>query len=392
MPTFDTDLTRLVTDRNCAGIRITTAYTSATGTTITPPAGTLRTSESGRPVDVKGEFSLPDGQLAVTIDSWGSQASRMETALEPIADEIGYPLVRFLSADGETITTSLQLSHRHADAVWRATHQELSAAGIPVQEIRDATLRDAGPLLRWFPTAVVLGWWHSHVDNKKTQSNTAEIRKQLGEDVGEALAGYAPVGAAARNARLLTSEIIATGIHRRVRMPAKQDSLFGAASKIDGKDGRSSKIEPSKLGIGSLPPVRETQGPVDVTFSTIDGSAFLSLTGLRRFVFSDDPDKQVRHQTLTVALGLLMHALMQQDLLLRAGAELLITKPPRVEACFHGAAPEELVLPTVEELKNSVRQIGAAAGWQGPVDVVIPHDAVLDKLLRLVDKKPQDDA
>lgn len=383
MASFDDTLTALIGDRSCAGIRIRTDYTSATGSTITPPAGTLRDANG----DVAGEFDLPDGSQAVTIDSWGSQASRMEHALHDAAEATGYPLVRFRAPTGDLLTTSLDLSHRHADAVWRATRTELDAAGIPFQDVQNATLTDAAALTRWFPTAVALGWWHSHTDKN---DKDAELAK-LGGDVAAAMKGYARAGTAARSTRLLTSEVIATGIHRRVRMPAKHDSLFGAVARLKDPDGKATKVKPSHLGIGSLPPMRVNEGPFDVTFTAITGTAYLSLTGLRRFHFCGDAEEQLLHQRLVAALALLMHTLMQQDLLLRAGTELLITAPPVVDICRHGAPDESVTLPGVDDLTVLVRDLGAQVGWSGPVDVTIPDDAVLSTLLKLVDRKGDDD-
>ncbi len=360
----------LFRDRQAAGIRIVTSYTSATGMTVTPPAGTLRADGK----DVNGEFQLPTGELAVTIDSWGSQASRMEIALEIVADQLGYPLVRFLDHNGDLLTTSVRLSHRHADATWRAAHAELKAAGVPVEDIRAATVTDSHELLRWFPTAIVLGWWHSHIASttKKAATKQANVKKALGQAAADAMAGYAAVGEQWRSARLLTSEIIASGVHRRVRMPARQDTLFGPVA-------RTPTIAPTELGVGSLPPTRQSEGPVDVTYTEVTGTAFFSLAGLRRYAFRGISNED--GHLLVTLLGLLMHALMQQDLRLRAGAELVITTPPHFEILRHGQPPAPLQPPDVQTLIELVRDYGQRAGWTGPIDVTIPKGSVLDTLL-----------
>ena len=58
--------------------------------------------------------------------------------------------------------------------------------------------------------------------------------------------------AESRSARLFTSEIIATGVSERRRMAAKTDPLFAAV----GKEVKIQGIELSKLGLGSMPPVK----------------------------------------------------------------------------------------------------------------------------------------
>ena len=207
---FVARINELLEDPAVAGLRSQTRYESALGATVTPPAGTLRSD--GR--DVRGEFDLADGQQAVTLDSWGSQASRMEASLEGLADRINYPLIRFLDEEGGVLTTSVRLSHRHADATWRAARPQLEKAGVPFEDVREATVRDAGQLVRWFPTAPLFGWWHSHTPNAEKDKRTASVYDQ---QTAEAFSGYARIHADARAARLVTSEVIAVGTARRVR-------------------------------------------------------------------------------------------------------------------------------------------------------------------------------
>lgn len=371
---FSQTVGRLLADTSAAGIRFTTQYKSALGPTVTPPAGTLRTT-GDRPADVRGEFDLPDGRQAVTLDSWGSQASRMEAAAEVLAERIGFPLVRFLSADGRLLTTSVRLSHRHADATWRAARRELEDAGVPFGHIQDATVSHADPLLLWFPTAPLFGWWHSHITNEAKQG---EMAKAFGADVAETFAGYARLHEDARSARVVTSEIIATGVHRRQRMAARSDSLFGPLTSLSGTQKGS--LKPSTLGLGSLPPVAENKAPVDVTYEDIEGRWFLSLAGLRRFGF--DTIDQADAGALLIALGLLLRETAQRDSRLRAGAELAVCAPgPRAEILWHGGEDEPFLTPTHDELCEIVQTLGAKVGWRGPLDVTFGSDSVLLRLL-----------
>lgn len=378
----------LITDRSAAGVRFQTRFSSPLPT-VTPPAGTLRADDR----DVRGEFPMPDGRQAVTVDSWGSQASRMEAAAESIADEVGYPLIRFVDDEGALLTTSARLSHRHADASWRAARHELEAAEIPFQNIQDATVDNAGPLLQWYPIAVLFGWWHSHTaptEQKKIKEKRTERLKALGndEELADAFAGYARMHADTRSARVVTSEIVATGVARRLRMAAKHDSLFGPLK--GGERGASGKsVGPSAVGLGSLPPVQESRAPVDVTFDQIHGHWFLSLAGLRRFRFGDtDPDLA---KTLLVALALLLRAEARLETRLRAGTELIATADgSRAEVLRHGADAQPFPDVGVNELRALVKDLGAQVGWDGPREVRIPSGSILDRLLHKAEAEKDD--
>ncbi|CAG7570807.1 CRISPR-associated protein Csb1 [Barrientosiimonas humi] len=364
-----------ISDRDVAGLQFTTGFESLIGETVTPPAGTMQAG--GRVV--QGEFTLPDGRVAVTIDSWGSQASRMEAAVEAVAEDIGYPLVRFVDEDGGLLTTSVRLSHRQADATWRAARVQLEEAGIPFQEIQQATTSNAGALVRWFPTSPIFGWWHSHtVSQKKLDRNT----KVFGKELADAFEGYAKVHSDARSARIVTAEIVATGVARRHRMAAKQDTLFGPQAK---QGGSKDEVGPSALGLGSMPPTAIEKAPVDVTYESIVGHWFLSFSGLRRFGWADQDAADAN--ALMVALALLLREVAAQDARLRAGTELRIVNAPKATLVRHAVDAEEVSLPSGEELVALVRELGSRAGWEGPVTVTIPPKSILGQLLEKSDRE-----
>lgn len=383
--TLAAQLTDMATDPTTAGIKIRTAFTSPLPT-LTPPAGTLRAD--GR--DVKGEFDLPEGGVGVTIDSWSSQASRMETAVEEIAEQIGYPLIRLVNTDGQILTTSARLSHRHADATWRAARTQIEAAGVPFQQIQDATISDAAALLRWYPIAITFGWWHSHVTTTDKKKIDARLQAAGGDTaLADALAGYARVSPDARSARVITSEILATGTARRLRMNARVDSLFGpltgpgsSPSETGAKKrGATAQPRPSMLGLGSLPPVAAERAPVDVTFTEVHGNWWLSLAGLRRFKFGPDVDTATA-RTLLIALGLLLRLEAIAQTRLRAGTELIATRDgSTAQVLRHFAVPQDLHEVDRATLIELVSDLGAKVGWDGAVTVTIPTGSVLDKLL-----------
>ena len=385
-------LVDLASDPAVAGLSLTGRYESLTGPTVTPPAGTIR--QDGR---VVGIFTTADGEPAATIDSWGSVASRCEALLagrfrgQALADYLNFPLVTFVDERGRLLTTSVELSHRQADTTWRLARDELRKAGVDFDGIQQATREKPDSLLIGFPTAIPFGWWHSQTKrsqkaadkaNKKSSSDGKGNEIEKGRD--EYLGYYVMNPADSRSARLFTAEFIATGVEERRRMAGKVDALFAAVdaeTKIGGN-----KL--STVGLGSLPPTdltgkkKDRPTPSDLTYRTIESHAFFSFTGLRTFRFKQPEPAR----SLTVALTLLLYLLHHQNLSLRAGAELRLLEPgleARVER--HGAAPEPLGLPDVDELAALVRELGAEAGWKKPETAHIMDDSALGKIIIAID-------
>ena len=389
---FHSQLVDLASDPAVAGLSLTGGYESLTGSTVTPPAGTIR--QDGR---VFGIFITADGAQAATIDSWGSVSSRCEALLAgrfgdgTLADYLNFPLVTFVDESDQVITTSVELSHRQADTTWRLARDELRKAGVDFDGIQQATREKPDSLLIGFPTAIPFGWWHSQTKrsqkaadkaNKKSSSNGKSNEIEKGRD--EYLGYYVMNPADSRSARLFTAEFIATGVEERRRMAGKVDALFAAVdaeTKIGGN-----KL--STVGLGSLPPTdltgkkKDRPTPSDLTYRTIESHAFFSVSGLRAFKFNQPEPAR----SLTMALTLLLYLLHHQNLSLRAGAELRLLEPGlevRVER--HGAAPEPLELPDVNEIAALVRELGAEAGWKKPEIVPIMDDSALGKIIAAVD-------
>ena len=389
---FHSQLVDLASDPAVAGLSLTGGYESLTGSTVTPPAGTIR--QDGRGV---GLFITAAGAQAATIDSWGSVSSRCEALLAgrfgdgTLADYLNFPLVTFVDESDQVITTSVELSHRQADTTWRLARDELRKAGVDFDGIQQATREKPDSLLIGFPTAIPFGWWHSQTKrsqkaadkaNKKSSSNGKSNEIEKGRD--EYLGYYVMNPADSRSARLFTAEFIATGVEERRRMAGKVDALFAAVdaeTKIGGN-----KL--STVGLGSLPPTdltgkkKDRPTPSDLTYRTIESHAFFSVSGLRAFKFNQPEPAR----SLTMALTLLLYLLHHQNLSLRAGAELRLLEPGlevRVER--HGAAPEPLELPDVNEIAALVRELGAEAGWKKPEIVPIMDDSALGKIIAAVD-------
>lgn len=392
---FRSTIGALMDDNAVAGISVTSEYESLAGMTVTPPAGTIR--QEG---EVVGFFETFDGKKAATIDSWGSQASRCEALLasrfrggtSTLAEVLGFPMVVLLDEEGEVLTTSVELSHRQADATWRLIRDELTGKGVDFEGIQNATRSQPDALLVGFPTAIPFGWWHSQTKRSQKAADKANKggNKEGGKNARELnatrdkyLGYYVMDPAESRSARLFTSEIVATGVSERRRMAAKTDPLFAAV----GKEVKIQGVELSNLGLGSMPPAKVAKAPSDLTYEFIKGKAFFSLAGLRTFAFS----RSEPARALVVSLTLLLYRLLQERLDLRAGAELRLREPgleAKVER--HGAPSESLALPEVDELVDLVRDLGQEIGWNGATTVTITHNSPLGKIILDVDGRKTD--
>ena len=392
---FRSTIGALMDDNAVAGISVTSEYESLLGMTVTPPAGTIR--QEG---EVVGFFETFDGKKAATIDSWGSQASRCEALLasrfrggtSTLAEVLGFPMVVLLDEEGEVLTTSVELSHRQADATWRLIRDELTGKGVDFEGIQNATRSQPDALLVGFPTAIPFGWWHSQTKrsqkaadkaNKGGNKEGGKNARELNATRDEYLGYYVMDPAESRSARLFTSEIVATGVSERRRMAAKTDPLFAAV----GKEVKIQGVELSNLGLGSMPPAKVAKAPSDLTYEFIKGKAFFSLAGLRTFAFS----RPEPARALVVSLTLLLYRLLQERLDLRAGAELRLREPGlEVMVERHGAPSEPLALPEVDELVDLVRDLGQEIGWNGATTVTITHDSPLGKIILDVDGRKTD--
>ena len=387
---FRSTIGALMEDSAVAGISVTSKYDSLAGMTVTPPAGTIR--QEG---EVVGVFETFDGKKAATIDSWGSQASRCEALLasrfrggtSTLAEVLGFPLVVLVDEEGEVLTTSVELSHRQADATWRLIRGELADKGVDFEGIQNATRSQPDALLTGFPTAIPFGWWHSQTKRSQKAADKAnqggnkeggKNARELNATRDEYLGYYVMNPAESRSARLFTSEIIATGVSERRRMAAKTDPLFAAV----GKEVTIQGVKLSNLGLGSMPPAKVAKAPSDLTYELIKGKAFFSLAGLRTFAFS----RPEPARALVVSLTLL-----QERLDLRAGAELRLREPGlEVKVERHGAPSEHLALPEVDELVDLVRDLGQEIGWNGATTVTITHGSPLGKIILDVDGRKTD--
>lgn len=352
-------LVAIIADRDVAGITFTSEFRSG-GLTVMPPAGQL--SKAG-PESSLGLFRTADGKQAVAIDVAASQANRMEAALKSVAEEISYPL--FVVKGVERVggrDTSLDWPHRQADAHWRLLQGQAIEAGYltddDVQELHDATILDAEPLLRWFPASVLFGWWHSVPE--KLGGKPAKEDKAVLDALLDSRSSVNANTLAARSARVVTSEIFALGVSFVPRLSTRIDPFGALPGGTKAKDGvEAKKSAYSQGGLGTIPP---TKSNPSVTYESIAGTTFIGLSHLRHFAFGEHT---LEGGVLALALALLAIGEARYDLHLRSGADLVLTGEP-VCTLDRGSGPVPFPVPSREDLIALVSDCGTSTfGWSG---------------------------
>ncbi len=239
----------------------------------------------------------------VLLDSVQSQANRMEEALQALWSDrrIALPVITVDFSDAAPdvgVVTSLSAPHRVADALLRdsmidGTLFRLSPIG---KSFTDATTRNAGPLFKVCPTALVFGIWDSTGPKG---------------------------GLGAKFARVLVSEIVGIGATLGVKTASRIDPAgieTKAAEILEAKDpserwthdpklAKQDKGKPVRLGDGRVSEVNHSNIPPTIELLaggvTMDHAAHtvvLSLSGLRRLQFGHGSNEA---RTALAALALL---------------------------------------------------------------------------------------
>lgn len=355
----------MLADRDNAGIRTVTEFESG-GLTVMPPAGYLDKADVSKS---EGLFRTSDGKQAIVVDSVASQANRMEAALKLVADQIDYPL--FVVDGVERVggrNTSLDWPHRHADAHWRLLQGQAVADGLitegEVEAVHDATVWDADALLRWFPASVLFGWWSSTPGKLKAGAKTSN--QKVLDALLDTRSKTGANSAAARSARVVTSEIIALGVSVAPRLGSRIDP-FGALPGSEKVGGSKTDSAYSQGGLGTIPPSKSNPS---VTFESITGATFIGFAHLRHFHFAENTEEG---RLLAFALALLAVTEATYDLHLRSGADLIVKGAPiwTVES-LTGSKP--FVVPSSADLIAIVRDLGVNVfGWTGAMHVEAPQ-------------------
>ena len=271
--------------------------------------------------------------------------------------------------------SSLEFPHRNADAYLRDARlgdddfikTDLGRA------IFGATAQECGPLMAWFPQALLYGFWQSHLGKKR--HNTKHARAWVSEIVGwkPAATDTRVLGLKGDPLNLNTDEVITSNPNDRVGWE------IGKGQKVPaGKNDRLSEI-----GHGQVPFMGGDATAAAVSFARVTQRATVSFAQLRRISLGTDHsgEADAAARALLVALGLHAHVLaFGRGFALRSGAEL---RPQETtvtwlgidgdEACALGEAEVTRVL--LRCAMEHAESVGVPLdGWGQPPTLLTPKD------------------
>ena len=287
--------------------------------------------------------SPDDGEptQVIVIDNVPSQANRLEEALRRNRESTSIPefvldlsdLPR-LPAHLPQSLSSLEFPHRNADAYLRDA--ELDGQDFLKTEIGraifGATAQTCGPLIAWFPQALLYGFWQSHLGKKR--QNTKHARAWVSEIIGwqPASTETKVLGLKGDALNLNTDDVVTSNPDDRTEWEV------GKGARIAG--AKSDKL--SEIGHGQVPFMGNDAPAAAVSFARVTQRATVSFAQLRRVSLggdSSEADAAVR--ALLVALGLHAHQLaFGRGFALRSGAEL---RPGSTTATWLGADGDESI-------------------------------------------------
>ena len=277
----------------------------------------------------------------IVIDNVPSQANRLEEALRQNQESTPTPVPELaldlsglsnLPAHLPRRLSSLEFPHRNADAYLRDARlgdddfikTDLGRA------IFGATAQECGPLMAWFPQALLYGFWQSHLGKKR--HNSKHARAWVSEIVGwnPAATDTKVLGLKGDPLNLNTDERITSNPADRVEW------AIGNGEQVEG--GKKDKL--SEIGHGQVPFMGNDAAAGAVSFARVTQRATVSFAQLRRISLglgSVEADAAAR--ALLVTLGLHAHQLaFGRGFALRSGAEL---RPMKTTATWLGSVGDE---------------------------------------------------
>ena len=379
MITLDALLTGCADDSFDDGIRIDTELEPLSG-----PGGSVKPAvyEGGRYQEDR-RWAVPSDDEptpVIVIDNVPSQANRLEDALRRHRESASVPeFILDLSGVGELPAhlprrlSSLQFPHRNADAYLRdARLGDMDFTETEVgKAIFGATAQTCGPLMAWFPQALLYGFWQSHLGKKRQQ--TKHPRAWVSEIVG-----WNP-GAADTKTLGVKGDALNLSVDAPVRVDEKDQLEWAIAEGSSKSKGKKEGL--SKIGHGQVPIPPDKQAPAAVSFERVSQRATVSFAQLRRVSLGPDhgADVDAAARALLVALGLHAHVLaFGRGFALRSGAELRPRATGAMWLASGGDEPCSLGGPeATAALLNEARECAGSAGvpldgWGQPPVVLTP--------------------
>ena len=379
------DLQRLLagvaTDSFDDGIRIDTDLEPLAG-----PGGSVKPAvyEGGKYQEDRRWASPDDAEPTpvIVIDNVPSQANRLEAAIKAHRDS-STPVPEFVLDFSELSNlpahlprqlSSLEFPHRNADAYLRDAQRD----GVDFiktdlgQAIFGATAQTCGPLMAWFPQALLYGFWQSHLGKKR--QNTKHARAWVSEIVG-----WQPAATETRTFGL-KGDALNLNTDEQISSNADDRLEWGiGGEKVEG--GSNDKL--SETGHGQVPFMAGDAAAAAVSFARVTQRTTVSFAQLRRVSLgpghSDAADASAR--ALLVALGLHAHVLaFGRGFALRSGAEL---RPKATTTEWLGGRSDEALdlggaEVTEAILREALEHARAAGvpldGWSAPAVVLTPKE------------------
>jgi len=310
-----------------AGIRIDTELDPLAG-----PGGPVKPAvyEGGKYQEDR-RWASPEDQEptpVLVIDNVPSQANRLEEAIRRHREVIRVPELVLDLSDVSNLPahlprriSSLEFPHRNADAYLRDA--QLDGTDFMKTDlgksIFEATAQTCGPLMAWFPQALLYGFWQSHLGKKR--QNTKHARSWVSEIIG-----WKP---AATDTRVLGLKGDSLNLNIDDRASASKDDLTDW--KLQQKGLKLSEIGHGQVLFMGGSESEHPPAPASVSFARLTQRATVSFAQLRRISIGTDAstDRNAAARALLVALGLHAHELaFGRGFALRSGADLR----PRVTA------------------------------------------------------------
>ena len=318
----------------------------------------------------------------IVIDNVPSQANRLEDALRRHRESIAIPEfildlsdMAHLPAHLPRRLSSLEFPHRNADAYLRDAKldgKDFIKADLG-KEIFGATAQTCGPLMAWFPQALLYGFWQSHLGKKRTNSKHA--RAWVSEIIGwqPASTDTKVLGLKGDPLNLNTAETVTSNPDDRTRWD------IGKGKKVDG--GKSDKL--SEIGHGQVPFMGRDATAAAVSFARVTQRATVSFAQLRRISLGQPQSTEMdaAARALLVALGLHAHQLaFGCGFALRSGAEL---RPRATTVTWLGSDSDEEVdlsdtnatLSLLRSARTHAESVGVPLdGWGKPPKMLTPKE------------------
>ena len=381
------DLERLLTacadDAFDDGIRVDTDLTPLSG-----PGGLVKPAVyEGGTYQHDRRWDSPDDAApapVIVIDNVPSQANRLEQALRRDREASSMPEFALdlselgdLPAHLPRTLSSFEFPHRNADAYLRDARVG-DADFIKTdlgQAIFGATAQECGPLMSWFPQALLYGFWQSHLGRKR--HNTKHARAWVSEIIGwlPASTETRVLGLKGDPLNLNTDEVVTSNPDDRTLWD------IGGAEQVEG--GKRDRL--SELGHGQVPFMGNDAAASAVSFQRVTQRATVSFAQLRRVSLGRDAPREAdaAGRALLVALGLHAHQLaFGHAFALRSGADL---RPAATTVTWLGSTEDETCdIGGAEATRNLLAAARTHAesagvpldGWGQPPMVLRPGDAL----------------